>query len=137
MNDVLLGKADIIERAIGRVTSTYANHQADLSSNFDAQDVIVLNLQRACEAAIDMAMHLVRMKQLGLPKDSRDAFTLIEQAGLVEAGLAGKMKKMVGFRNIAVHDYRSIDWKIVRHIIERDLADVLAFSAQIIRGFGA
>lgn len=137
MNDVVLGKAEIIERAVARVYDTYAKHQANLAANYDAQDIIVLNLQRACEAAIDMAMHLIRLKQLGLPKDSRDAFTLIERAGLVDPALTDKMRRMVGFRNVAVHDYRSIDWTIVRHIIERDLADLLLFSAQVVRGFGS
>jgi uncharacterized protein YutE (UPF0331/DUF86 family) len=137
MNDVVLGKADIIERALARATTTWERHADDLETDFDAQDVILVNLQRACEASIDLAMHAVRLRELGLPKDSRDAFTLLEQAGLLPGQLAGRMKKMVGFRNVAVHDYRAIDWAVVRSILKNDLVEVREYSAHMVRTFGA
>lgn len=137
MNDVVLGKADIIERALARATTTWERHVDDLETDFDAQDVILVNLQRACEASIDLAMHAVRLRELGLPKDSRDAFTLLEQAGLLSGQLAGRMKKMVGFRNVAVHDYRAIDWAVVRSILKSDLVEVREYSAHMVRTFGA
>lgn len=135
MNDLLLGKAEIIERALARVETTYTRHAADIDANLDAQDVIVLNLQRACEAAIDMAMHLVRIRQLGLPKTSAEAFTLLEQGGVIVPMLAERMRKMVGFRNVAVHDYRELDWAILKSIVTRDLQDIRAFSAHVIKQF--
>jgi uncharacterized protein YutE (UPF0331/DUF86 family) len=137
VNDVILNKAEMIERALARVENTYAAHHATLEHNIDAQDIIVLNLQRACEAAIDLTMHVVRLKALGLPKDSREGFSLIERAGLLDSGLAERMRKMVSFRNIAVHDYRALDWSIVRAIIETDAKDVREFSRQMVRQFGA
>lgn len=135
MNNILLGKAEIIERALTRVESTYARHSADIDTNIDAQDVIVLNLQRTCEAAIDMAMHLVHIKQLGLPKTSAEAFSLLAQDGALDAKTAERMKKMVGFRNVAVHDYRELDWAILKSIITRDLQDIRNFSKHIIQQF--
>ena len=96
-----------------------------------------MNLQRACEAFIDLAMHAVRLRELGLPKDSRDAFTLLERAGLLSGQLAGRMKKMVGFRNVAVYDYRAIDWAVVRSILKNDLVEVREYSAHMVRAFGA
>jgi len=47
MNDILLAKAEIIERTLARVEATYATHADVLENNYDAQDVIVFNLQRA------------------------------------------------------------------------------------------
>jgi uncharacterized protein YutE (UPF0331/DUF86 family) len=135
MNNILLGKAEIIERALARVEGTYTRHIGDIDTNIDAQDVIVLNLQRTCEAAIDMAMHLVRIKQLGLPKTSAEAFTLLAQDGLLDTGTAERMKKMVGFRNVAVHDYRELDWAILKSIITRDLQEVRNFSKHIVQQF--
>lgn len=135
MNNILLGKAEIIERALARVESTYARHSGDIDTNIDAQDVIVLNLQRTCEAAIDMAMHLVHIKQLGLPKTSAEAFSLLAQGGVLDAKTAERMKKMVGFRNVAVHDYRELDWAILKSIITRDMQDVRNFSKHIVQQF--
>ena len=135
MNDIVLGKAEIIERALARATDTYLAHRATLEQDFDAQDVIVLNLQRVCEASIDLAMHIVRLKELGLPKDSRDGFTLLEKANVIDARLADRLRKMVAFRNIAVHDYRTLDWAIIRAILGKDAKDVAAFSRQMVKNF--
>jgi uncharacterized protein YutE (UPF0331/DUF86 family) len=122
-DDVILNKAEIIERCIGRVKETYARDSTAISADFSIQDVVVLNLERACQAAIDLGMRWVRIESLGVPKDSRDAFTLLMIAGRLPLGLADSLKKMVGFRNIAVHDYREIDFAIVKAIIERDFPD--------------
>lgn len=84
----------------------YVGHEGELLHDLRRQDSIVLNLQRACEASIDFAMHIVRVQRLGLPQDARDAFTLMERAGLLVPELAGHMRAMVGFRNIAVHQYQ-------------------------------
>jgi uncharacterized protein YutE (UPF0331/DUF86 family) len=136
MNDIVLNKAEIIERALSRVKQTYARHAQDLPQAIDAQDVIVLNLQRACEAAIDLAMHIVRIKELGLPKDSKSAFDLLSQAGEISPELAGKLKKMVGFRNIAVHDYRELNWDILIRIVQSECDDLAVFASQMIKVHG-
>jgi len=89
---------------------------------------VLLNLQRACEAAIDLAMHLVRVDRLGIPKASREAFDLLERAGALPAELAASLRGMVGFRNVAVHDYRKLDLDVVEAIVARHLDDLLAFA---------
>ncbi|MBF0282811.1 MAG: DUF86 domain-containing protein [Zetaproteobacteria bacterium] len=136
MSDIVLNKAEIIERALVRVQSTYARHQKDLEVSFDAQDVILLNLQRACEASIDLAMHIVRIRSLGLPKDSKSAFDLLCQADEISISLADKLKKMVGFRNIAVHDYRAIDWAVVRSVIEKETEELSGFAKAMVLRHG-
>lgn len=45
-----------------------------------------------------------RVKRLGVPQESRDAFAMICAAGIIDNGLRDNMQAMVGFRNIAVHD---------------------------------
>lgn len=95
-----------------------------------------MNLQRVCEAAIDGAMHLVRTKRLGLPQESREAFTLLEQATLLPPDLAAKMRAMVGFRNVAVHDYGNLNLDIVRAIVEQWSGDLRAFARVLIQQAG-
>lgn len=107
-DDVLINKAAIIERCLERVREEYQGHERQLETNFTRQDAIVLNLLRACEASIDAAMHIVRQRQLGLPQESRDAFRLLEQSGLLTKELSGQMQRMVGFRNVAVHNYTKL-----------------------------
>lgn len=128
MDDVVLAKADIIERCTQRVRTTYAVDPAGFGADADRQDVVVLNLQRACEAAIDLAMHLVRVERLGVPTSSRDAFDLLERGGILDARLAAHLRGMVGFRNIAVHNYRALDLAVVESALRDRLDDLLSFA---------
>jgi len=97
VDDILLNKAAIIERCLKRIGEEYVGHEVELESDFTRQDSIVLNLQRACEAAIDAAMHLVRVHRLGVPQSSRDAFVMLEKSGCLAGELAASMQSMVGF----------------------------------------
>ena len=132
-DDVVLNKAAAIERCIRRVREVYAGDPANLRDDLTKQDSIVLNLQRACEACIDLAMYLVRRARLGIPQESRDAFALLAAAGQLDAAVADGLVRMVGFRNVAVHDYTRLDLEIVRAIVERHLDDLLRFSSGAIR----
>jgi len=133
-DDVLLNKAAAIERAVRRALDEYGGDAANLRGNLTRQDSIVLNLQRACESSIDAAMHLVRIHRLGVPQDTRDAFDLLESAGHLAPGLSTRLKKMVGFRNIAVHDYQKLNLDIVQRILDEHIEDFSAFSRLLLRG---
>jgi uncharacterized protein YutE (UPF0331/DUF86 family) len=128
VDDVVRNKAAIIERCLARVREEYAGDDRNLLDDQRRQDSIVLNLQRSCEAAIDLAMHVVRVRRLGIPQETRDAFVFLHEAGLVDPVLAQRMMAMVGFRNVAVHDYRRLDLAIVRAILVDRLDDFLDFT---------
>ncbi|MGG6432390.1 DUF86 domain-containing protein [Anoxybacillus sp. ST4] len=131
INDVILNKVSVIERCLKRIQEEYENNPKHLE-NYTKQDSIVLNLQRACEASIDLAMHIVAQKKLGLPQTSRDAFTLLEQHGIISPSLSQKMKAMVGFRNIAVHDYQELNLTILQKILDSHLTDFTEFTKAIV-----
>lgn len=118
-NDIILGKTESIERCLKRIREEYRPEA--LENNLTTQDSIILNLQRACELSIDLAMHIVRTKKLGIPKQSRDAFNFLAENNVINAELAEKLGNMVGFRNIAIHEYQKLNMEIVKHIIENDL----------------
>src|SRR5699024_1989460 len=108
MNDVILNKTAIIERCLQRIHEVYANNPKNLT-NYTKQDSIILNIQRACEASIDLAMHLVNEYKLGVPKASREAFQFLQEANIIDPDLAKVLMNMVGFRNIAVHNYQALE----------------------------
>lgn len=132
-DDVLINKVAAIERALRRVREEYAGDDRNLVANQTRQDAIILNLQRACESSIDAAMHLVRVQRLGVPQETREAFTLLEGAGVIDGDLSDRLKKMVGFRNVAIHDYQTLNLDIVRRIILDHLEDFLAFTRILLR----
>ncbi|NLU50143.1 MAG: DUF86 domain-containing protein [Syntrophomonadaceae bacterium] len=131
-NDVILNKVQVVERCIRRVNEEYENNPDNLK-DFTRQDSIILNIQRACEACIDLAMHIVSEKELGIPQSSREVFDILRSNGIIHNGLAARLKAMVGFRNIAVHDYQQLNLAIVQEIIEKHLADLKAFCSRVLQ----
>jgi uncharacterized protein YutE (UPF0331/DUF86 family) len=92
------------------------------------QDAAVLNIIRACETALDLANMLIRKKRLGIPSESRESFGILVREQILEPNLGGKLQKMVGFRNLAVHRYQDLDLDIVQSVIQKNLDDLLAFA---------
>lgn len=120
---MLLNKAATIERCIHRALDEYTKNPATFASDFTCQDAAILNIQRTCEAALDMGQHLIRQHKLGVPQSSRDVFTLLAAAEFIPAELADNLKKMIGFRNIAVHEYQRLQQAMTEHVILHRLQD--------------
>ncbi|MGD0837532.1 MAG: DUF86 domain-containing protein [Polyangia bacterium] len=127
-DDVVVNKAATVERCIRRVREVFAGDVRNLREDITRQDSMILNIQRACEAIIDLAMHAVRCHHLGIPQDSREAFDLLASAGLYPAAATAKLRRMVGFRNVAVHEYQALNLDIVAEIIANRLDDLAAFA---------
>lgn len=132
-NSVLLSKAVIIERAVKRAKEEYTNAGANFAQDFTRQDAAILNIQRACEAAIDMGQNFVRANKLGLAQSARDVFTLLAEHKIIQPKLANTLQNMVGFRNSAVHEYQKILLPIVETIITQHLDELLEFSSLLIK----
>ena len=133
LDDVLLNKVTTIERCIVRVREEYAAAGEHFATDFSRQDAAILNIQRACEAALDLGYHLIRRDKLGLPQSARNVFDLLAQAGRIELPLAESLKKMVGFRNIAVHDYQSLVLPITVSVITEHLDEFLQFTTALLQ----
>lgn len=133
-DDVLINKASTIERCVRRAREEYAKDPASFASDFTRQDAAILNIQRACEAALDMGQHLIRRDRLGVPQGARDVFGLLAAAGQIDADLARRLQNMVGYRNIAVHEYQALQLPITVAVITTHLEDFLVYSAALLRG---
>ena len=130
IDDIDLNKAAIIRRCLKRISEEYRGNPSRLD-DFTIQDSIILNLLRACEAAIDLAMHRVAQGHFGIPQTSRDSFQLLAQNGILSHASATAMKHMVGFRNIAVHNYQNIQLPILQAIVEKHLVDFESYLGEL------
>jgi uncharacterized protein YutE (UPF0331/DUF86 family) len=135
-DDVLLNKAATIERCVARAREEHAADPAGFAQDLTRQDAAILNIERACQAGLDMGQHLVRREGLGLPQSARDVFALLAKGGWIDAPLAERLQRMVGFRNIAIHDYQALELPIVEAIITRDLDDMLSLAKHVLRRDG-
>lgn len=131
-DNVIIAKAAIIERCVKRAREELAA-SADFETDYTHQDAAVLNVERACEAAIDIANRIIRLRGLGVQASNRDAFDKLLEGGVIDAQLCGQLKDMVGFRNIATHRYHELNPAIVRAVIERDVDDLLESGAIALR----
>jgi uncharacterized protein YutE (UPF0331/DUF86 family) len=121
-DDVVIQKLASIERCLSAVRRYVADDLTRLEDPM-VLDAVVLNLQRACEQAIDAACREVSRRGLGVPTDSADTFTILEQERILPTPVAERMRRMVGFRNVAVHEYRRLDPAVVRTVVAHRLGN--------------
>lgn len=121
LDDVIINKCAVIENCLSRIEEEYRGHENEIDTNYTKQDSVVLNLQRACEAAIDLGMRWVRLSKLGVPQTCDDVFELLAKHHLIPHSLAHDLQAMIGFRNIAVHDYQKLNLAIIHNILESKL----------------
>ena len=131
--DLVRAKQDSIVRCIERIRTKSDMSYAALLEDYDAQDVVVLNLELAVQQAVDIALHLLADGQTPVPGSMREAFAELEQAGVLSPEVAERMQRAVGFRNTAVHAYQKIEWAIVHAIITKHLTDFIGFLRDIDR----
>jgi uncharacterized protein YutE (UPF0331/DUF86 family) len=131
-DDVILNKVASIERCVARAREEYAAAGASFATDFSRQDAAILNIQRACEAALDMGQYIIRRDKLGLPQSARHVFDLLAQAGRIDTPLAESLKKMVAFRNIAVHDDQSLLLPITVNVMTEHLEEFLQLNAAVL-----
>lgn len=132
-DDVLINKSATVERCVVRAREEYGHDPASFATDFTRQDAATLNVQRACEAVLDMGQHIVRREGLGVPQSARDVFDLMARAQWIDAPLAQALKRMVAFRNIAVHDYQSLILPILVNVITGHLDEFLAFTRTVLQ----
>ena len=134
--DVALAKLATIERCLKRIRAV-TRGTPDAVDVLDTEEIVVLNLQRAIQAAIDLTAHLISARGWGLPDSLKDHFRILESEKVVDAELAARLQAMVGFRNIAVHDYERIDRNILKAILRDRLSDLESFANAIRRCLAA
>lgn len=132
--DIVLGKVNNIQRCLRRIR-TVTNLDPHALDSLDAQDIFVLNLQRAIQSTIDLAAHIIASEGMGLPATMKEHFLMLQRAGIISEFLANKMISMVGFRNIAIHDYEAIDPAILKSILTSHLPDLEEFYTSILKRY--
>jgi uncharacterized protein YutE (UPF0331/DUF86 family) len=128
--DVIERKLESLRHCIARVRAKRPPTAESLAADADLQDVLVLNLSRAVQVCVDIGAHLLAPSGSAPPATMGETFTRLGEVGLIDTELAARLRKAVGFRNIAVHNYEVIDWEIVWLLAGDPLGDFEAFAKQ-------
>jgi uncharacterized protein YutE (UPF0331/DUF86 family) len=133
--DIVLAKAAAIQRCLKRISDVTGLDPRSLDDQ-NVQDIFVLNLQRAIQSAVDLSTHIIAADGLGLSDTIRGNFELLEKANIIGGDLSRRMQSMVGFKNIAIHDYQALDTGILKSILSKHLRDLEEFYATALTHFG-
>lgn len=126
--EVVEQKLESLRRCLLRIEAKCPADAATLAADIDLQDIVSLNLSRAVQISVDIGAHLIAGMEVSPPDTMGQTFDLLAQEGVLSNELASSLKKAVGFRNIAVHSYESINWAIVHSIVKYHLADFSEFA---------
>jgi len=133
--ELLLSKIDSLARSIKRIEEKIPKNVEKLKNNYDLQDIIALNLQRAVQISVDIATHVIANSNERVPSTMGECFEYLENLDIINSSLAKNLKGAVGFRNISVHEYQKIDWEIVYTIITENLDDFRKYSKNIVKKY--
>jgi len=129
---VIEQKLESLRRCLTRVKEKCPDSPQELDRDIDAQDIVTLNLTRAVQLCVDIAVNLISASDLPPPDTMGRAFDVVADLGYIDGDLAARLKKAVGFRNLAIHRYDTVDWCIVHEIANRHLDDFSKFAKSIV-----
>ena len=132
MDQVILAqKLESLRRCIQRVEEKTPSDVSQLVQDPDVQDILVLNLTRAVQLCVDIGSHVISESDEVAPATMGDVFSTLEKLGAITPGTCQSMRKSVGSRNVAVHNYDVINWEIVFAICQNFLTDFRRFASEI------
>ncbi|ODS90833.1 MAG: hypothetical protein ABS45_14355 [Comamonas sp. SCN 65-56] len=125
-------KLESLRRCVRRIELKCPPQPQMLESDPDLQDILSLNLTRAVQLAVDMGAHIIAGLEVAAPGTMGETFDVLADQGVLDAALALQLKKAVGFRNIAVHNYVAINWRMVHALAQDHLVDFSRFATAVV-----
>jgi uncharacterized protein YutE (UPF0331/DUF86 family) len=129
---VFIQKIDSLRNCVERIEGKKPFSAQDLQSNFDLQDIISINLERAIQVSIDIATHLISERNGPTPATMAESFLELARQNIITPTTAERLVKAVGLRNILVHEYSKINWGIVAEVAEKHLDTFRDFAQEVL-----
>jgi uncharacterized protein YutE (UPF0331/DUF86 family) len=120
-DEVVLSIAARLERYVARVHEEYNKDPATFTNDISRQEAAIMNIVRSVAAALDIGEHLIRKHKLGAPKSQLDVMDRIATAGFVTVEVADNLKKMIVFRNVALHQHHDLQHADLEYFILHQL----------------
>ena len=120
-----------LSRRLKRIAAKRPAGLKALAADEDLQDILARNLEVAIQNCIDIAYHLCAAHG-PVPLSAAQAFYLLGERGLIARGLAQRLQRAVGFRNVLVHEYTEVDWKIVMQVLRTGTRDLGEFGKAVV-----
>ena len=124
---IVTEKIESVRRYLGRIEEKSPFTAADLGANYDLQDIVSLNLQRAIQSCADLAAHIAADSETQSPNSMAEGFEALRDANVIDQRLCEALSRAVGLRNILVHEYGKIDWARIYAVVQNNVGDLREF----------
>jgi uncharacterized protein YutE (UPF0331/DUF86 family) len=132
---VILRKVSFIRHNLSRLEDKENVSLESLQNDLDIQDIVLHNLQLAIQGCIDIGSYVISDEGWGVAGSLNEIFYILQNKGVIKAEMADKIISMVGFRNILVHEYETINFDIVCNILHHHLKDINEYLLAIVNHF--
>lgn len=132
-DDVINRKMESLRNCLLRIEGKLPFSIDDLENNFDLQDIVSLNLERAVQCCVDIGAYILSNLQGPTPTTMSETFELLQKAGKINPELSLNLKKAVGLRNMLVHEYSNIKWPVIHNVCHNTLHVFKDFGATLLQ----
>ena len=130
---------DVIDRRLLRLERIVRRLERDADTTLeqyladeDVQDRVERRLQLSAQICLDIANYLIARGDLEVPEEEENVFAVLVEGGALSPQLGRRLRSLVGFRNILVHDYLTVDDQIVHRNMREGLRDLRDFARAIV-----
>lgn len=131
--DLILRKIADIDQYLQQLSGFRDLDAPSYQADWRTQRIVERTLHLTIEACMDLADHIVADRRLRVPDTGAATFEILAEAAVIPPDLGKALARMVGFRNILVHDYARLDPAIVVQVLRTDIKDVERFRDAVLR----
>jgi len=124
---LILTKISKLNRYLGFLKQLRDVSFEELKDDFKTIGAVERYLQVSIESIIDIGNEIISQLQLRRPEKYRDIPYILSEENIIPREFADTIASMIGFRNILVHDYASIDLNLVYAFLKNKLEDFNRF----------
>ena len=131
---------DVFDRRLGRLEETLRRLRSLAGTQretFLLDTALQAQAERwlyvAAECCLDLAHHLISARGWRTPATYREAFAVLEAEGVLDRDQCLAMQGWAGLRNILAHMYLEVDYARLFEVLTRELDQLEAFAAAVMR----
>ena len=130
--ELVLRRVAALDIYLGQLAEARQVDAAAYANDWRAQRVLERTLHLTIEVCMDLADHVIADRALPLPGTAAEAFTVLAREKVLDGDLATALARMVGFRNLLVHDYMRLDPRRVLELATTGVTDIERFRERIL-----
>ena len=131
--EIIEAKLESLARCVKRLEEKLPDTASKLHGDYDRQDILAVNLERVIQVSVDAASHIISDFREPFPAVTRDVFDRLAEHGILDRKVASALASAVSLRNIAVHEYRNLDWTHLHSVLITRIDDFRAFAHAVMK----